>query len=464
MGTGGLLPSSPQGAGPCFQHKPFLFSYSPLTPFLGPTGPTQAEALHCFGTCLRRKRNMADRGEEGARSWGGFGWSWPVEQRGWALVSQTLSSAVVSASCNVIVLWYHHQQAQLSCPTPCCSSSQERKLSLFCTVRLCFRADDCIWRRHCVWLEEARLSERFQRGGFGITAPETGKWLYYLAVSPQRYKPYPAAWPTKGGKGEEGWPHLSPSCGFPLSFSAETMQETQFKFAWVLIQTGDTRPWSPAHCYDRRSAQGRTFHSLCRKCTSWEWVRSSCEVFLAVLFGNSGEGDSSSLPRWAALWPWVEKQGLASKLLEEHKVPEPQEKKKKWASHKLHLWMYHNVVSCFPSDASKSGPGQITLLLSFPQTFMGGPTEISPSLAREWKNALVLFLYLYFLFGLSYLEISLYKNTLQCHLFPWAEFVFSSAEMLYKCYTLTVVLEQLSESSEKVTEYKLIEAFRPSIS
>lgn len=171
-----------------------------------------------------------------------------MEWRGRAVVSQTLSSAVVSASCNVIVLWYHRQQAQLSCPSSCCSSSQERKLSVFCTIRLHFEADNCISKRHCVRLEETSLPERFQRGGFGTTAPETGKWLYYLAVCPQKYKLHLAAQPTKGRKEEEGWPYLFPSCGFPLSLSAKTRQETQLMFAWVLIQTSDTRPWSPAHC------------------------------------------------------------------------------------------------------------------------------------------------------------------------------------------------------------------------
>lgn len=159
---------------------------------------------------------------------------------------------------------------------------------------------------------------------------------------------------------------ITPFCkrGFPLSSSAKTRQETQFMFAWVLIQTGDTKPWRPAHCQDQRSARDRTFCSLCRKGTS--------RVFLAVLLSNPGQGDASSLPRWAALCPWVAERGVSSKLLVQHKVPKPQ----KWASHKLHLRMYHNVVSCFPSDASKQGLGQITLLLSLPQTFLGGPTEI----------------------------------------------------------------------------------------
>lgn len=83
---------------------------------------------------------------------------------------------------------------------------------------------------------------------------------------------------------------------------------------------------------------------------------------------------------------------------------------------------------------------------------------------KGMKNMWWFYFYIYicFLFGLSYLEISLYKNTSQCHLFPWVEFISSSAEMLYKCDTLTDVLEQLSESLEKVTKYKPIEAFRPS--
>lgn len=160
-------------------------------------------------------------------------------------MSQTLNSAVVSASCNVIVLWYSHQQAQLSCPLPHCSLSQESKLALFCTIKLFFRADNCISKRHCVWLEEARLSERLQRGRFGTTTPEIGKWLYYLAVSPQRYK-----LPTqqKVEKRSKSNHTFSPNCGFPFCFSFETRQKTQFKFA--LMQTSDTRLWSPAHCYE----------------------------------------------------------------------------------------------------------------------------------------------------------------------------------------------------------------------
>lgn len=101
-----------------------------------------------------------------------LGWTWPVEQRGRALVWQPLSSAVL-ASCNVIVLWFRHQPAQPSCPSPCWSLSQQRKLSLLGTIRSHFEADDCISKRCCVRLKEASLSERFQRGAFGSTAPET---------------------------------------------------------------------------------------------------------------------------------------------------------------------------------------------------------------------------------------------------------------------------------------------------
>lgn len=114
-------------------------------------------------------------------------WTWPVEHRGRALMSQMLSPAGVSASCNVIVLWHRHQQAQLSCPSPCCSLSRERKFSLFCAVRLCFWADDCILKRHCVRLEKASLSERFQGGGFGTTAHKTETWLCYLPTCHQIY-------------------------------------------------------------------------------------------------------------------------------------------------------------------------------------------------------------------------------------------------------------------------------------
>lgn len=70
------------------------------------------------------------------------------------------------------------------------------------------------------------------------------------------------------------------------------------------------------------------------------------------------------------------------------------------------------------------------------------------------------YIYIYFLFGLSYLEVPLYKNTFKCNLLPWVKFISSSAEMLYKCGALTVVFEQLSESSEKVAKYKSREAFR----
>lgn len=189
------------------------------------------------------------------------------------------------------------------------------------------------------------------------------------------------------------------------------------------------------------SPQDRSSHSVYRKCTSQGWARFPSEMFLAVLFKSPSEEDSGSLVRWVALWPWVREQRVANKLLAEYKVPEPQNIK--WASHKLHLWIYHKVMRCFPSDASKRGLGHITLLLSLPLTFMGGPTEIPPNLTRQWRKCggfifvpiVIVFPFCFELLG------NLYKNTLQYHLFSWAELISSSAEMLHECYTLTVVIE-----------------------
>lgn len=86
------------------------------------------------------------------------------------------------------------------CPSPCWSLSQERKCSLFCAVRFCFEADDCILKRHCVRLEKANLSERFQGGGFGTTAHETETWLCYLPVCHQTYTVHLLPSLQKGGK------------------------------------------------------------------------------------------------------------------------------------------------------------------------------------------------------------------------------------------------------------------------
>lgn len=147
---------------------------------------------------------------------------------------QPLSSAVL-ASCNVIVLWFHHQPAQPSCPSPCWSLSQQRKLSLLGTIRSHFEADDCISKRCCVRLKEASLPERFQRGAFGSTAPETRRWLCYSAVALQSYKVPLAAQAHHRVKRDEGRPHLSPSCGFPSPSSARTRQEAQSVFARALI-------------------------------------------------------------------------------------------------------------------------------------------------------------------------------------------------------------------------------------
>lgn len=162
-------------------------------------------------------------------------------------------------------------------------------------------------------------------------------------------------------------------------------------------------------------------------------------MFLAVLFWNLGWGNSSPLPGSVALCPCLGEQGLPSKWLVEHKSLSPRTKSglftrcvsiciiMKWVSSFLMPW----------------GLGQIILLLSFPQIIMGGPTLISPSLMREWKkNVVGLFLYVYFFFGLSYLEVFLYKNTFKCNLLPWVKFISSSAEMLYKCGALTVVFQK----------------------
>lgn len=167
-------------------------------------------------------------------------------------------------------------------------------------------------------------------------------------------------------------------------------------------------------------------------------------MFLAVLFRNPGQEDASSLPQWVALCPWVGEQGLSSKLLVDHKVPEPQNKK--GASHMLHIWMYHSVVSHFPSDASKRGLGQIILLLSLPQTFTDGPTELSPSLTREWRKCggfIFISIFIYFLGWVTWK--SLYIKIL-CNVICFLGRNLSPAPQ--KCCT-NVILSQLYLSSNQ---------------
>lgn len=150
--------------------------------------------------------------------------------------------------------------------------------------------------------------------------------------------------------------------------------------------------------------------------------------------------------------------GVAKSLISGAQDPEPQDKK--WASHKLCFYMYHNVLSFFPSYASRSGANHLASF--FTSNLHGGPhwdiTKFDEGMKKMWW--LYIYIYIYFLFGLSYLEVSLYENTFKCNLLPWVKFISSSAEMLYKCGALTVVFEQLSEFSEKVAKYKSREEFR----
>lgn len=119
------------------------------------------------------------------------------------------------------------------------------------------------------------------------------------------------------------------------------------------------------------------------------------------------------------------------------------------------------VSECFfPSCASRSGANHPTSFFS--SNLHGGPhcdiTKFDEGMKKTWW--FYFYICIYFLFGLSYLEVSPYKNTFKCNLLPWVKFISSSAEMLYKCGALTVVFEQLSEFSEKVKKYKSREAFR----
>lgn len=238
-----FITSSPQGAEPHFQHKPFFSSYCPHSSW-----DLQVHKWPWTRRNFTLPWHLLEEKEEhgwwGRRRSQELRWVW-VDLASGALVSQTLSSAAVSASPNVIVLWSRHQQAQLSWPSPCCSLSQESKLSLLCTSRLYFKADNCISNRHCVRLEEGSLSERSQRGGFG-----TWDWEMIALSSCFSSETQIASSCLANKRVKRGERLITPFCkhGFPLSFSAKTRQKTLFMFAWVLIQTGGTKPWHPAHC------------------------------------------------------------------------------------------------------------------------------------------------------------------------------------------------------------------------
>lgn len=158
-----------------------------------------------------------------------------------------------------------------------------------------------------------------------------------------------------------------------------------------------------------------------------------------------------------ALCPWLGEQGLPSKWLVEHKGLSPRTKSglfttcvsiciiMKWISSLLMPW----------------GLGQIILLLSFPQIFMGAPTEISPRLMREWRKCggfIFISIFTFFLVWVTWKSfyIKILSNVI-CFL-GW-----NSSPALQKCWTnavLSVVFGQISEFSEKVTKYKSREAFR----
>ena len=64
------------------------------------------------------------------------------------LVPQTLSSAV---SCHVIVLWYHHQQAQLACPSQERGTTPRlRKGSFLCSVQSGCASEQIIVSQKCI--------------------------------------------------------------------------------------------------------------------------------------------------------------------------------------------------------------------------------------------------------------------------------------------------------------------------
>lgn len=155
-------------------------------------------------------------------------------------------------------------------------------------------------------------------------------------------------------------------------------------------------------------------------------------MFLAALFWNLGWGNSSPLPGSVALCPWLGECGLPSKCLVEHKA-----QNKKWVFHMLCLYTYHNELHFFPSYALRSGTNHPASFFS--SNLHGGPTEISPSLMREWRKCggfIFISIFTFFLVWVTWRSFYI-KNTFKCILLTWMKFISSSAEMLYKCGALS---------------------------
>lgn len=97
---------------------------SPL--FSDPTDPQvtlHMQKLHCL--TFAQEKGGAWLIEVKKESKGEFRWSWTMEWKGTCALDTQLCSSISK-------LWCCCQQAQLPCPSPYCSLSQESKLSLLC--------------------------------------------------------------------------------------------------------------------------------------------------------------------------------------------------------------------------------------------------------------------------------------------------------------------------------------------
>lgn len=122
-------------------------------------------------------------GDEERLSWGEFGFGQWSTGAGHSCPRCAVCCCVSKLQCHCPLTLPSASTALL--PLTLLVIVRERKFSLFCAVRLCFWADDCILKRHCVRLEKASLSERFWGGGFGTTAHKTDTWLCYLPACHQ---------------------------------------------------------------------------------------------------------------------------------------------------------------------------------------------------------------------------------------------------------------------------------------